>query len=193
VVGSSAMISDGPSDRLMAIITRCRIPPENWWGYASKRLVASGMCTFSSSWRARAFAACFDTLSCARICSTICQPIVYWGCRLESGSWKIMLISLPRLRRSCSPLSSSRFSPRNVTSPAVLAAGINPMADCTSTDLPDPDSPTMPKNSPSRTSNETFFTACTGPSSVGMSTTRSRTSRMAIGNSSSRCTGRSLV
>ena len=32
VVGSSAMISLGDSDSAIAIIARCRIPPENWCG-----------------------------------------------------------------------------------------------------------------------------------------------------------------
>ncbi len=32
VVGSSAIRSLGEQDRAMAIITRWRIPPENWWG-----------------------------------------------------------------------------------------------------------------------------------------------------------------
>ena len=32
VVGSSAMISSGWAQSARAITTRCRIPPENWWG-----------------------------------------------------------------------------------------------------------------------------------------------------------------
>ena len=32
VVGSSAMISSGEQDSAMAIITRWRMPPENWCG-----------------------------------------------------------------------------------------------------------------------------------------------------------------
>ena len=32
VVGSSAMSSCGSQDIAIAIITRCRMPPENWWG-----------------------------------------------------------------------------------------------------------------------------------------------------------------
>jgi hypothetical protein len=32
-------------------------------------------------------------LSCARIISTICQPTLYSGCRLVSGSWKITEIA----------------------------------------------------------------------------------------------------
>ena len=32
VVGSSAMISEGRQASAIAIITRCRCPPESWWG-----------------------------------------------------------------------------------------------------------------------------------------------------------------
>ena len=32
VVGSSAMISAGRQARAIAIITRCRCPPDSWWG-----------------------------------------------------------------------------------------------------------------------------------------------------------------
>ena len=32
VVGSSAISSDGRHDSAIAIITRCRIPPDNWCG-----------------------------------------------------------------------------------------------------------------------------------------------------------------
>ena len=41
--------------------------------------------------------------------------------------------------------------------------------------LPEPDSPTMPRISPGRRSNETPSTACTMPSSVANSTRRSST------------------
>ena len=32
VVGSSAMSTSGPAEIAIAIITRCRMPPENWCG-----------------------------------------------------------------------------------------------------------------------------------------------------------------
>ena len=35
VVGSSARISSGEQAMLMAMTTRCFMPPENWWGYSS--------------------------------------------------------------------------------------------------------------------------------------------------------------
>ena len=47
------------------------------------------------------------------------------------------------------------------------------------TDLPEPDSPTMPSTSPGRSANDTPRTACTTPSSVGKRTLRSSTSSTA--------------
>ena len=49
VVGSSAMSTSGSFDKPIAIIARCRIPPENWWGYSWARRSGSGMRTRRSS------------------------------------------------------------------------------------------------------------------------------------------------
>ena len=54
VVGSSAKSSFGRQLRAMAIITRCRIPPLNSWGYAPIRSLALRIPTLSS----RAMASC---------------------------------------------------------------------------------------------------------------------------------------
>ncbi len=43
LVGSSAMRISGLQERLMAIITRWRMPPENWCGYWSMRFSGAGM------------------------------------------------------------------------------------------------------------------------------------------------------
>ena len=43
VVGSSATISLGSPASARAITTRCRMPPENWCGYWSRRSSAAGM------------------------------------------------------------------------------------------------------------------------------------------------------
>ena len=48
VVGSSAMITSGLRDSAIAIITRCRMPPENWCGKSLTRGLAAGMPTSSS-------------------------------------------------------------------------------------------------------------------------------------------------
>ena len=49
VVGSSAIKRSGSLAKAMAIITRCRCPPESWCGYARSRSCASGKATRSSS------------------------------------------------------------------------------------------------------------------------------------------------
>src|SRR3989304_2944032 len=54
VVGSSAMMSFGLQASAIAIITRCRMPPESWCGYCWSRLSPSVMPTSWSSSRARA-------------------------------------------------------------------------------------------------------------------------------------------
>ncbi len=48
VVGSSATSTCGRHASAMAIITRCRMPPDSWCGYSSSRRAASGMRTLSS-------------------------------------------------------------------------------------------------------------------------------------------------
>ena len=45
VEGSSASSSLGLHASAMAIMTRCRIPPENWCGYARRREAGSGIPT----------------------------------------------------------------------------------------------------------------------------------------------------
>ena len=75
VVGSSAMSSAGFSAIAIAIMARCRIPPENWCGKSSTRRSGCGMPTIRSRSTARARAWAFDMAwSCSRIISLICQP-----------------------------------------------------------------------------------------------------------------------
>src|SRR3954468_19056174 len=62
--------------------------------------------------------------------------------------------------------------------------GIRPRIDIVETDLPEPDSPTMPRVSPGKTSYEMSSTACTMPSSVRNSTTRLRIDRTGSGTNS---------
>src|SRR3954471_23134226 len=61
----------------------------------------------------------------------------------------------------------------------VLRARVRPMTVRLETDLPEPDSPTMPSAWPSSISYETPSTACTTPSSVSNETVRSRISSSA--------------
>ena len=74
VVGSSAIRMSGLFASPIAIIARCRIPPENWCGKSSTRASGLGMPTCRSRSTARRFATCFDTSSCVVIASTIWFP-----------------------------------------------------------------------------------------------------------------------
>ena len=57
VVASSAMSSFGRQASAMAIMTRCRMPPDSWCGYSVKRRSGSGMRTRRSS-----------SMACSRAC-----------------------------------------------------------------------------------------------------------------------------
>ncbi len=76
VVGSSAMSSSGSQASAMAIITRWRMPPENWCGYSPARRRGSGMPTSASASTARSRAAARRDRKCTRWCSAICSPTV---------------------------------------------------------------------------------------------------------------------
>src|SRR5690625_7459150 len=70
----------------------------------------------------------------------------------------------------------SRDSPARVTSPPTWAfSDSRPMTAIEVTDLPDPDSPTVPSTCPGYRSKLTPRTACTVPASVGERPLRDRT------------------
>ena len=100
VVGSSAMSSSGSEASAIAIITRCRMPPENSCGYWSSR--ARGVCTptSASSSTARSTASGFVASVWSRIASTSWYPIVFTGFSDPSASWKIIAMRPPRTVRS---------------------------------------------------------------------------------------------
>src|ERR1700689_2129625 len=71
-----------------------------------------------------------------------------------------------------------RFLPLNMTSPAATSAGgrSRPATPKSMVDLPQPDSPTTPRNSPGATVKLTASTARAGSPAVTYSTVRPRTS-----------------
>ena len=71
VVGSSAMRMSGRSASAIAIIARCRIPPDISCGKLSNRSSGLGMPTERSASIVRRRARSRDTSSCVRIASTI--------------------------------------------------------------------------------------------------------------------------
>ena len=71
----------------------------------------SGIPTSSSISTDRSKAALLETRSCTRTDSVICMPMVKTGFSEVMGSWKIMLISFPRIARISAHDRSSRFRP----------------------------------------------------------------------------------
>ena len=174
VVGSSAMSNRGLQAIAIAIMTRCRMPPESWCGYSSIRLAAAGTRTRSRSSIARDRASRRDKCWWRRSTSPICLPTVKTGFSEVMGSWNTMEMSRPRISRSCRGLSVSSSRPSSRTEPDTLApCGCRPKTDSAVIVLPQPDSPTMAKTSPCRIRNDRPSTARTGPSSVSNRTLRS--------------------
>src|SRR5487761_1302001 len=166
VVGSSAISSFGSQASAIAIITRCRMPPENWCGYSPTRSLAFGSTTRSSTSTARSIAWVLETSRCSSTVSAICLPTVIVGFSEVSGSWKIIPISLPRTLRMSSWLSLLISRPASVMLPATIdpPVGSRFMMDSAVIVLPQPDSPTTPSVSPGSTCNDTPSTAWTTPS-----------------------------
>ncbi len=124
---------------------------------------------------ARARACCLVQPVCLRYVSPICLPMVWYGDSEVSASWKIIDILLPRSFSrvfSGAPFSSSPSS--RIEPSTVVASGLcRPRMVRLVTDLPDPDSPTMPSVLPRARSKERPSTALTVPSSVEKCTFRS--------------------
>jgi len=84
--------------------------------------------------------------------SSIWSPTRNTGFSEALGFWKIIAISLPRMRASSGSSRDRRSRPPNQTSPAIRPGGrrIRPMIASEVSDLPAPDSPTRPTISPRR-------------------------------------------
>src|SRR5438105_4479087 len=116
----------------------------------------------------------------SRVGSETCHPTRYTGLSEVIGSWKIIAISRPRISRISYSLIRVRSWPLNITLPPTMRPGrCNLMMLIAVTDLPHPDSPTMPSVSPGWSSNETPSTALTTPSLVEKTVCRSWTSSRA--------------
>ena len=108
VVGSSAISSAGLQDSAIAIMTRWRMPPDNWCGYSRMRRRGSGMprrisvsTASSKAWRP-------ERPWCSVIASMIWLPTVNTGLSEVIGSWKIIAMSLPRMARISASDSRAR-------------------------------------------------------------------------------------
>src|SRR6202042_1760338 len=113
--------------------------------------------------------------SCSLTASAICLPTVMVGFSEVSGSWKIMPISLPRIRRMSWSESVLISRPLSLMLPPAIdpPVGSRFMIDSAVMVLPQPDSPTIPSVSPGSTWIDTPSTACTTPSLSRISVRRS--------------------
>ena len=83
------------------------------------------------------------------------------------GSWNTIAICVPQYRRIALPVALPISRPSKVTLPCRRAfRGSNPMIERDRTDLPQPDSPTIPIVLPRSRLNDTPSTACTRPRGV---------------------------
>ena len=128
-------------------------------------------CSISSA-RSRALAwperPCNSVVSCARMVSTICVSTVSAGFSAVRASCMVIAMSRPRIARSSRGESLTRSRPAKRISPAAIQPGglIRPMTERNVADLPEPDSPTMPRHSPEASSKSTPSTALTTPCRV---------------------------
>ena len=149
-----------------AIITRWHMPPENWWAYWRARRSGSGMPTSASISMARRRAAAL-----AKPAMQVEQPrhlLADGDQRVERGAGRLgdhgdlgaadLLQVRPRR-------NSARSRPPSTMLPRVRRPGLRMRRRIAVavTDLPEPDSPTRPRISPSRTSKLAPSTASTSP------------------------------
>jgi hypothetical protein len=169
VVGSSAINSAGSQASAIAIITRWRMPPDNWCGKSSKRSAADGIRTSSSTSIARWRAASFDLSECAWIASTICRPMLCTGLSEVIGSWNTIAMRPPRSNRRSLADRPSMSRPSKTSESALTrpgGEGTSPISDSEVTLLPQPDSPTRPTERARPTSKLMPSTARNSPRSV---------------------------
>jgi hypothetical protein len=130
---------------------------------------------------ARCLASPLPTFSWVRRVSTIWRPMLITGFSEYFGSCRIIAMRLPRrLRRSFGgAVSRSMPSKRSLSAEISAFGGVSPMIARPVCDLPEPDSPTMPRRSrPSE--NEMPRTASIMPVRVGKRTFRSLTSSIVL-------------
>ncbi|MNQ63942.1 hypothetical protein D3C85_783420 [compost metagenome] len=171
VVGSSAMMTSGSQHSASAITTRCRMPPENWWGYCFTRSSGWSMPTCTSSCTARVLASACVRFRWTCMVSTNWLSTVCSGSSEVSGSWKIMPMRRPRTLRFCAGVSVSMRSPFSSTDPPAKRPGASskPITALPMVDLPAPDSPTTPRISPFSRASDTPSTATSVPRRLGNS------------------------
>src|SRR5215813_2280477 len=122
----------------------------------------------------------FDLTPCARIASEYWDAIIFTGLSAFIALCMTTDMSFQRTAASWESVMPTMLTPLNSTlPPATPAGGLSSCAIANSSvDLPQPDSPTMPTNSPLARSKLTWSTARTLPCLVAYSTERSSTVRI---------------
>src|SRR5579872_494662 len=144
------------------------------------RFSGTGIFTRRSISIALSQASFFDNFRCSCTASAICSPTVSTGLSDVIGSWKIIAMSLPRILRISDSLFFRRLSPLKLISPPSKrpgGEGMRRMIESALTDLPLPDSPTIPSVEPFSIAYDKPLTARTIPSSVLKLTRRLLTTR----------------
>ena len=126
------------------------------------------MPTSSNSAIVRSRATALVTRWCRTIASMIWSPTVNTGLSDVIGSWKIMLMSRPRIDCICRSGRPTRSRPKSAIFPVSIRAvdDSSRMIESDVTLLPEPLSPTIPSTRPCSMRNEMSSTAFITPSSV---------------------------
>ena len=162
------MMSSGSHANPIAIMARCRMPPENSCGNEETRRSGSGIRTFwrrSTHFSRTTLAKDFLWIS---IGSPTCRPMVRDGFKDVIGSWKIMAILSPLIFLASGSDNSRRSVPANLIWPETISPGgfgINLKTESAVTLFPEPLSPTIATVSPASTVKDTPSTALTIPPS----------------------------
>ncbi len=168
VVGSSATISRGSQASAMAIMTRCRCPPDSSCGYAAAR--AAGRPTCSSSSPAFFRAPAGVAFRCSSTGSAIWSPTRRTGLRECIAPWNTIDAPAQRTARTRPHFMVSTSSPSSRTRPPTrVPAGNSRSRASASVDLPQPDSPASPSFRPASSRRSTPRTASAPPGYVTVS------------------------
>src|SRR5881628_3043076 len=118
VTGSFAITSFGLHARAIAIITRCRMPPENSCGKSRRR--SRLIPTSSRSSPTRSIATSSSTFSWRMIGSAICWPMFRTGFKEFIAPWKMIEMSFHRTFRILMSEALTRSRPRNTMEPEMI-------------------------------------------------------------------------
>ncbi len=145
----------------MAMTTRWFIPPESWCGYRPITRRGSEICTFSSIACARSWASSSLT-PCSVNTSATWSPMRIVGFSAEVGFWYTIDTCVTRSLRTAASLIASRSSPATLIEPLLTRPlrGRYLSAAYAAVDLPQPDSPTSPNDSPGAISRLTPRSTC---------------------------------